>query len=122
MLESLIDIAKAKKSKLFGCFVDFGQAFDTVWRNGLWHKLNEYQINGKCLAVIKSIYSNVKSKVVTQEGASIFFPCLTGVRQGENVSPFLFSIFVNDLNHFLMSKGLNGLTCEFNNNDIYIYI
>ena len=122
IIKSLIDIAKAKKSKLFGCFVDFRQAFDTVWRNGLWHKLNEYQINGKCLAVIKSIYSNVKSKVVTQKGASIFFPCLTGVRQGENLSPFLFSIFVNDLNHFLMSKGLNGLTCEFNNNDIYIYL
>ena len=72
IIKSLIDIAKAKKSKLFRCFVDFRQAFNSVWRNGLWHKLNEYQINGKCLAVIKSIYSNVKSKVVTLEGASIF--------------------------------------------------
>ena len=122
IIKTLIDIVKAKKSKLFGCFVDFKQAFDTVWRNGLWHKLNEHEINGKCLQVIQSIYSNVKSKVMTEEGASIFFPCLTGVRRGENLSPFLFSIFVNDLNHFLMSKSLNGLTCEFNSDEIYIYL
>ena len=120
--DNIFILVKAKKSKLFGCFVDFKQAFDTVWRNGLWHKLNEHDINGKCLQVIQSIYSNVKSKVMTEEGASIFFPCLTGVRHGENLSPFLFSIFVNDLNHFLMSKSLNGLTCEFNSDEIYIYL
>ena len=119
IIKSLIDIAKANKSKLFGCFIDFKQAFDTVWRTGLWHKLNECEINGKCLLVIQRIYKNVRSKV---EGATIYFPCLTGVRQGENLSPFLFSIFVNDLNHFLMSKHLNGSTSEFNSDEIYIYL
>ena len=104
MLKSVIDIAKANKSKLFSCFIDFKQAFDTVWRSGLWHKLNEYDINGKCSAVIQSIYKNVKSKVATEEWATIYFPCLTGVRQGENLSPVLFSIFVNDLNHFYVKK------------------
>ena len=122
VLKSLVDIAKANKLKLFSCFIDFKQAFDTVWRSGLWHKLNQYNINGKCLAVIQNIYKNVKSKVATTEGTTIFFPCLTGVRQGENLSPFLFSIFLNDLNHFLMSKNLNGTTCEFNSQEIYIYL
>ena len=122
IIKSLIDIAKANKLKLFSCFIDFKQAFDTVWRSGLWHKLSDCNINGKCLAVIQSIYKNVKSKVATEEGATIYFPCLTGVRQGENLSPFLFSIFLNDLNHFLMSKNLNGTTCEFNSQDIYIYL
>ena len=122
IIKSLIDIAKANKSKLFGCFIDFKQAFDTVWRTGLWQKLGNNEINGKCLNVIQSIYKNVKSKVVTHEGATMFFPCLTGVRQGENLSPFLFSIFVNDLNHFMMSKNLQGSTCEFNSEEIYIYL
>ena len=72
--------------------------------------------------MIQSIYRNAKSKVATEEGATIYFPCLTGVRHGENLSPFLFSIFLNDLSHFLMSKDLNGTTCAFNSQDIYIYL
>ena len=46
IIKSLIDIAKANKLKLFSCFIDFKQAFDTVWRSGLWHKLSDCNING----------------------------------------------------------------------------
>ena len=35
-LYSLIGYFKSKKQKLFCCFVDFTQAFDNVWRVGLW--------------------------------------------------------------------------------------
>ena len=34
ILKSLIDLAQSKKKKLYCCFVDFKQAFDTVWRVG----------------------------------------------------------------------------------------
>ena len=122
IIKCLIDIAKANKTKLFGCFIDFKQAFDMVWRNGLWNKLLSAKINGKFLAVIQSIYHNVKSNVITQEGSTIFFPCLTGVRQGENLSPLLFSLYLNDLNHYMFSNNAGGSTCEFNSEDIYIYL
>lgn len=122
IIKSLIDIAKANKNKLFCCCIDFKQAFDTVWRQGLWYKLNQYSINGKCLTLIQNMYENIKSKVMLNNESSAYFPCLTGVRQGENLSPFLFSIYLNDLNHYLMSNNVNGITCEVNSNDIYMYL
>ena len=101
VLQSLIEISKSCKNVLYCAFIDFKQAFDNVWRSGLWQKLQEYNINGKCLNVIKSMYNNIKSRISIPEGNSAFFPCEKGVRQGENLSPILFSLYLNDLEHLL---------------------
>ena len=39
-----------------------------------------------------------------KECQSDFFPCLTGVRPGENLFPFLFSIFLNDLEDYFKTR------------------
>lgn len=111
ILKNLIDLAQSNKKKLFCCFVDFKQAFDSVWRTGLWQKLIKENINGKCLNIIKNLYSNIKSQVVTSHGSTEFFKCSTGVRQGENLSPFLFSIFLNDLDEYLQNH-VKGVTID----------
>ena len=90
VLKSLIDIVQSGKKKMYCCFVDFKQAFDSVWRAGLWTKLREENINGKCFTVINNLYKDIKSRVSTPEGISPQFSCLVGVRQWENLSPFLF--------------------------------
>ena len=122
ILQNLIEISKANKSKLFCAFIDFKQAFDTVWRNGLWLKLANSKINGKCLNFIKNMYNNIKSRISTPDGASAFFPCLNGVRQGENLSPILFSIYLNDLQAFLDRNQVSGVTWDVNNENMFIYI
>lgn len=90
------------KKKLFCAFIDFKQAFDTVWRNGLWCKLLNYGINGKCLKYITNMYKGIKSRM--NGTVSDFFSCNVGVRQGENLSPFLFSLYINDLENYLVEK------------------
>ena len=47
--------------------------------------------------VIKSMYQNVKSKVKYNNELSDSFNSYLGVRQGECLSPFLFSMYLNDI-------------------------
>ena len=63
------------------------------------------------------MYCNIKSRIITSKGISAFFPCHTGVRQGENLSPLLFSIYLNDPRHYLQASGLQGVRCETANDD-----
>ena len=122
ILQSLFEISKSCKNKLFCAFVDFEHAFDNVWRDGLWFKLQKYNINRKCLNLINSKYNNKKSRIVTQDGNSAYFPCNKGVRQGENLSLILFSFCLNDLEAFPFAKGANGIVCEANTDNIHTYI
>ena len=92
--------------------MDFKQAFDTMWRDGLWSKLVQYRINGKFFKVIHNFHKDIKSKVMTNEGSSNYFSCNIGVRRGENLSPFLFSLFLNDLETHLRTNGVAGIKLE----------
>ena len=56
------------------------------------------------------MYTNAKSCIeINDSCVSDFFECNQGVRQGENLSPLLFAIFLNDMKDFLR-KSFNGLT------------
>ena len=52
VLHNLIEIVCKSKLSLYCAFIDLKQAFDKVWRIGLWQKLSKYNINGKCFRVI----------------------------------------------------------------------
>ena len=99
------------------------QAFDTVWRDGLWWKLVNCKIDGKCLRLVKSMYSNIKCCLVVNGTQTEFFSCNVGLRQGENLSPFLFAIYLNDLENFFLQNGLHsGVECLSSNLDDEVYI
>ena len=51
------------------------------------------------------MYDNIKSCIMYNNEKSDFFACMQGVRQG--VPPFLFSIFLNDLEDYF--EELNAL-------------
>ena len=51
-LHCLRELLKAQKKKLFCCFIDFSRAFDTIWRVGLWKKLQMILME-KFLGLIK---------------------------------------------------------------------
>ena len=89
--------------------VDFTKAFDYVDRDVIWYKLIRLGVRGKILNVIMSMYKRIKSKVKVNNNISISFECNFGVRQGECLSPFLFAMYVNDLEHEFQLKGGEGI-------------
>ena len=55
------------------------------------------------------MYQNIKSCVSQNSALSEVFLSEIGVRQGENLSPLLFSIYLNDLQSFLENNGSAGV-------------
>ena len=96
VFNEIINFYIHNKKKLFACFIDYEKAFDTIDRTSLWGKLLENNINGNVFKVIFNMYKNAKSYVKNETLMSGIFSCNVGVRQGENLSPLLFSIFLND--------------------------
>jgi hypothetical protein len=107
-LTCLIELYLMTKKRLYVAFVDYQKAFDSVERYLLWIKLLSYNINGKVLNVVRNLYEKAKSCVMTKNVTSELFNCSIGVRQGENLSPLLFALFVNDMSAHL-SKFYSGL-------------
>ena len=77
-------------------------------------KLSKYNINGKCFRVIQSIYKNIKSCVLVNGNRTDFFISnVLGVRQGANLSPLLFHLFLkNDLEDFFKHNNDSGIECN----------
>lgn len=106
-LNSLIELYTQNNKRLYCAFVDYSKAFDLVDRSSLWTKVVQNGINGKVLKIIKNMYENAKSCLKSNNNISDFFQCNIGVRQGENLSPLLFAIYLNDFQSFL-SKNCRG--------------
>ena len=86
-----------KKKNIFGCFVDFSKAFDSVPRDILLAKLKDRGIDGKVYEIIRKIYTEDIAVVKFGNKASEPFKTNKGVRQGCVLSPLLFNIFLSDI-------------------------
>ena len=97
VLCSVLRNRKALGLSTFLSYIDFQKAFDSVDRNLLFFKLSQIGISGKFYNAISAMYSNPRSKILLNEYETDFFDCPIGVKQGDNISSTLFSIFINDL-------------------------
>ena len=55
------------------------------------------------------MYKSIKSFVMTNGMQSDFFESHVGLRQGENVSPILFELLLNDMETFFTEQKWNTL-------------
>ena len=108
-LHAIIEYYKSIKGRVYCGFIDYSKAFDLIDRASLWAKMLKNGVNGKILSLIYNMYNKAKSCVKSGNKISEFFPCNMGVRQGENLSPILFAIYLNDFKE-TMSNNFTGLS------------
>ena len=97
VLKCIVESLKQKRRKLYACFIDLKKAFDTVWREAVLYKLLQIGCSDKFTRIIQSMYNNLQCAVKCENLRTPFFPSNIGTRQGCNLSPMLFNIFLNDL-------------------------
>ena len=93
------------------CFVDFRRAFDSVNHVLLFHVLSsQFNIVGPIYFSLLSLYIDPQTRVIlTSQDSSDstdYFKCPLGVKQGDILSPTMFSMFVHSLTVELEKSGL----------------
>ena len=121
-LHHIIDYYRQKGKQIYCAFVDYTKAFDLVNRSALWCKLFDQGISGKILKIIQNMYTEAKSCVKVGGKLSDYFQCTAGVRQGENLSPILFAIYLDDFKDYLgeRSNSLKDLEGSLEEMEIYV--
>ena len=109
ILMSIVQKFLNENKRLYCIFVDLKKCFDSINRNALWLKLYKHGIQGKLLRIIRDMYSTVKSCVKNGNLLSDFFDYTIGLRQGETISPILVSLFLEDLELFLLENPNSGI-------------
>ena len=112
ILKYLIDRQLSSKKKLYCAFIDLKKAFDSVSRTALRYKLIKSGIDGKLLNLIRSLYEKIKLRVKNLNSLSDLYSWELGLLQGEILSPFLFSVFLDDIEMHLGQNIVDGITLD----------
>jgi len=112
VLNSLIQTQLLKNKKLYACFVDLSQAFDTPEHNLLWNVLLSIGISPKFVRLFSYIYRLARAQVSTSDGLTDPIEIMKGVLQGEVASPSIFNLFIEGIVEDLRKSNIHGLRLQ----------
>jgi hypothetical protein len=101
ILKELIDFNISSNTPLYTCFLDASKAFDRVNHSLLFDKLLR---RGMPALIVRLLYTWYSSQEFYVKWCNIFsmpFKVSNGVRQGSNLSPVLFNVYLNELSILL---------------------
>ena len=105
-----------RDNTVYTCFFDASKAFDMTWIDGLIYKLYHLGFTGKLLRIFNAMLSDSSSRVVMNGHLSEPFHIAQGTRQGSIWSPFLYTIYINELlNNLCQSPCQSPFGLKINN-------
>ena len=98
------EVVHKQKQKLLVAFIDLKKAYDKINRDALIFKLKSKGFSRKFLMSIVASVNNVFQ--IPKINGKLLPPIVTstGLKQGDNLSPILFDIFLDDVELILYSK------------------
>lgn len=103
-IQHLIHAAQHRGDLLVAVFVDFKKAFDTVRRDLLLERCRELGIHGPFMAALVALYDRVAMQVSVGQDLGSVFATTSGTKQGSELSPLLFGLFIELLHELIKLK------------------
>ncbi|KAG1159173.1 hypothetical protein G6F36_014096 [Rhizopus arrhizus] len=87
--------------------LDIKSAYDTVDRRQIWRTL-EKTAPVALVSLLRNLFDEVQIEVLLNNATSTRFSPITGVLQGSILSPFLYSVYINELPQILRLHPLSS--------------
>lgn len=81
----------------FMCFIDLKQAFDKVRLRDVLRTLKKRNVDPTIIKIIKELNTGNTAVIKTNNTLSKTIPVLSGIRQGDSLSPILFNVIMDEI-------------------------
>ena len=105
ILRNVCERAIEVNKDLHLCFIDFNKAFDRVRHNRLLNMLQDLDLDGKDIRLVRNLYWNQSAAIRYQNELGNFTHIKRGVRQGCVLSPDLFNLYSENIMRHLEDVG-----------------
>lgn len=95
-VRQIFEKTKEFNMPFYCCFIDYNKAFDSIEHECIWQCLKKQGVEHKYIRILKNIYTNSTAKIKLEKmGKEIKID--RGVRQGDPLSPKLFTAVLQEI-------------------------
>uniref|UniRef100_A0A8R1IG20 Reverse transcriptase domain-containing protein n=2 Tax=Caenorhabditis japonica TaxID=281687 RepID=A0A8R1IG20_CAEJA len=106
-IQRLLEVGREYQQPLTLVFIDFHKAFDSVEPQAIWESLKSQGVQPAYIALLQQCYTNCTT-TITPFHKKIEVPITKGVRQGDPISPNLFSACLESVFNKMSWQHLRG--------------